>query len=84
MAKRLTLYIMIGLALGIVVGAILHASLAPETVVEISKFFKMITDIFLRMIKMIVAPLVFATLVAGIVHMGDTASLGRVGAKTII
>ena len=84
MAKRLTLYIMIGLVLGIIVGAIMHASLSPETVTEANKFFKMITDIFLRMIKMIVAPLVFATLVAGIVHMGDTASLGRVGAKTIV
>ena len=83
MARRLTLYIMIGLVLGIVVGAVLHSSLAPETVAEVSKWFKMVTDIFLRLIKMIVAPLVFATLVAGIVHMGDTASLGRIGAKTI-
>ena len=83
MAKRLTLYIMIGLVLGIVVGAAMHAFLTPEAVTEANKWFKMITDIFLRLIKMIVAPLVFATLVAGIVHMGDTASLGRVGAKTI-
>ena len=83
MAKRLTLYIMIGLALGIVIGAIMHATMTPEAVTEASKWFKMITDIFLRLIKMIVAPLVFATLVAGIVHMGDTTALGRVGAKTI-
>jgi Na+/H+-dicarboxylate symporter len=84
MAKRLTFFIMIGLVLGILVGAILHGSLPPETIQEINKSFKMITDIFLRMIKMIVAPLVFATLVAGIVHMGDTKSLGRVGGKTMI
>ena len=83
MAKRLTLFIMIGLVLGIVIGAVMHATLSPEAVAEANKLFKMITDIFLRLIKMIVAPLVFATLVAGIVHMGDTASLGRVGAKTI-
>ena len=83
MAKRLTLYIMIGLLLGIAVGAAMHALMTPEAVADASKWFKMITDIFLRLIKMIVAPLVFATLVAGIVHMGDTASLGRVGAKTI-
>ena len=61
----------------------MHATMTPDAVAEANKFFKMITDIFLRLIKMIVAPLVFATLVAGIVHMGDTASLGRVGAKTI-
>ena len=83
MAKKLTLYIMIGLLLGIVVGAIMHGTMTPETIEEVNKYFKMITDIFLRLIKMIVAPLVFATLVAGIVHMGDTAALGRVGGKTI-
>ncbi|MFM9977736.1 MAG: dicarboxylate/amino acid:cation symporter [Sphingomonadaceae bacterium] len=83
MAKRLTLWIMIGLVLGIIVGAVMHASMTPEAIADANKWFKMITDIFLRLIKMIVAPLVFATLVAGIVHMGDTASLGRVGAKTI-
>jgi Na+/H+-dicarboxylate symporter len=83
MAKRLTLYIMIGLVLGIVVGAAMHAGMTPAAVAEANKWFKMVTDIFLRLIKMIVAPLVFATLVAGIVHMGDTKSLGRVGAKTI-
>jgi Na+/H+-dicarboxylate symporter len=83
MAKKLTLYIMIGLVLGIIIGAIMHEVMSPEAITEANKYFKMITDIFLRLIKMIVAPLVFATLVAGIVHMGDTASLGRVGAKTI-
>ena len=83
MARRLTLYIMIGLVLGIVVGAAMHAMLSPGAIVLAGKWLKMITDIFLRLIKMIVAPLVFATLVAGIVHMGDTKSLGRIGAKTI-
>ena len=84
MAKRLTRYIMIGLVLGITVGWILHASIAdPETIKAIGKWLKLVTDIFLRLIKMIIAPLVFATLVSGIVHMGDTASLGRVGLKTM-
>ncbi len=84
MAKRLTLYIMIGLVLGIIVGAILHATITDAGTIEaISKWFKLVTDIFLRLIKMIIAPLVFATLVSGIVHMGDTASLGRVGLKTM-
>jgi Na+/H+-dicarboxylate symporter len=82
-AKRLTLYIMIGLVLGIIVGAILNYALTPESIAELSKWFKLVTDIFLRLIKMIIAPLVFATLVSGIVHMGDTASLGRVGLKTM-
>ncbi len=84
MAKRLTFYIMIGLVLGITVGAILHATIVdPATIEEIGKWFGLVTTIFLRLIKMIIAPLVFATLVSGIVHMGDTASLGRVGLKTM-
>ena len=83
MAKRLTLYIMIGLIAGIVVGAIMHATMDKEAVTAAGKWFGLVTDIFLRLIKMIIAPLVFATLVSGIVHMGDTASLGRVGLKTM-
>ena len=84
MAKRLTFYIMTGLILGIVVGAILHATIAdPGLLEEIGKWFGLVTSIFLRLIKMIIAPLVFATLVSGIVHMGDTSALGRVGLKTI-
>jgi Na+/H+-dicarboxylate symporter len=97
MAKRLTFYIMIGMVLGIIVGSLLHLAYSgsvltpPELMTAeakaaldgIAKYFGLVTDIFLRLIKMIIAPLVFATLVSGIVHMGDTASLGRVGAKTI-
>ena len=84
MAKRLTLYIMIGLVLGIILGAILHSSIADKATLDyIAKYFQLVTDIFLRLIKMIIAPLIFATLVSGIVHMGDTSALGRVGLKTI-
>jgi Na+/H+-dicarboxylate symporter len=82
-AKRLTLYIMIGLVLGLVVGAVLHDALSKETIDEVGKWLGLVTNIFLRLIKMIIAPLVFATLVSGIVHMGDTAALGRVGLKTM-
>ncbi len=98
MAKRLTFYIMMGLILGLVCGAILHFAYAGSLIVEPKdmgeaakasvaewgKYFGLVTDIFLRLIKMIIAPLIFATLVSGIVHMGDTAALGRVGAKTIL
>jgi Na+/H+-dicarboxylate symporter len=42
-----------------------------------------VTDMFLRMFKMIIAPLVFSTLVVGIAHMEDAATIGRVGAKTM-
>ncbi|MFM9851758.1 MAG: dicarboxylate/amino acid:cation symporter [Sphingomonadaceae bacterium] len=85
MAKKLTLYIMICLIAGIIVGAVLHNSLADKVLLkEIAGYFSIVTDVFLRLIKMIIAPLVFSTLVAGIVHMGDTKSLGRIGLRTMI
>jgi Na+/H+-dicarboxylate symporter len=84
MAKRLTLYIMMGLILGIILGAILHNLIAdPAELTKIAGYFSIVTDVFLRLIKMIIAPLVFATLVAGIVHMGDTSALGRIGLRTM-
>src|SRR6185295_19374691 len=46
-------------------------------------YISLITDIFLRLIKMIIAPLVFPTLVVGIAHMGDAKALGRIGLKTM-
>ena len=83
MAKRLTLYIMIGLALGVVVGFVLNQTLDEAGRATVADYLSIVTTIFLRLIKMIIAPLVFATLVSGIAHMGDTAALGRVGARTI-
>ncbi|MBY0520911.1 MAG: dicarboxylate/amino acid:cation symporter, partial [Sphingomonas sp.] len=89
MAKRLTLYIMIGLVLGLVVGWALNTAIAdgtPEATArlkEIASWFSIVTTIFLRLIKMIIAPLVFSTLVVGIAHMGDTGALGRIGARTM-
>ena len=50
---------------------------------QIADALGIVTDIFLRLIKMIIAPLVFSTLVVGIAHMEDTAAIGRVGLKTL-
>jgi Na+/H+-dicarboxylate symporter len=84
MAKRLTLYILIALMLGIIVGFTLNRSITdPVRLTEIGGYFGIVTDVFLRLIKMIIAPLVFGTLVAGIAHMGDTAALGRIGGRSI-
>ena len=89
MAKRLTYYILIGLVLGIVTGLAIHLSLndgspeAAERLKAIAKWFSYGSTMFLRLIKMIIAPLVFATLVQGIAQMGDTAALGRVGGRAV-
>ncbi len=48
------------------------------------QWFSIITDIFLRLIKMIVAPLVFTTLVVGIAKLGDIKTVGRIGGKTML
>ena len=78
---RLTLYTGIGLVLGILVGAVLHGQAAgPAEAKEIAGYFTLATDIFLRLIKMIIAPLVFATIVSGIASFGDTRAVGRVAA----
>ena len=50
---------------------------------SIADYLSIVTALFLRLIKMIIAPLVFSTLVAGIAHMGDVAALGRVGVRSL-
>lgn len=89
MAKRLTLYILVGLALGLVLGLVLNVWLDDGTpagatrATEVAGYFSIVTTLFLRLIKMIIAPLVFATLVSGIAQMGDTRALGRIGARSL-
>ena len=85
MAKRLTLYILIGMALGLLVGLLLNTTYAAgdPTLAAIADYLKLLPDVFLKLIKMIIAPLVFATIVTGIAGMGDSAALGRIGAKAL-
>jgi len=73
--KKLTRYILLSLGLGILVGV-----LFPEFSVKLSPLAVM----FLNMVKMIIAPLLFATLVIGIAGHGNIKSLGKIGVKTII
>jgi len=56
---------------------------SPEAINAFAEQLSILTDIFLRLIKMIIAPLVFSTLVVGIARMGDSATVGRIGAKTM-
>ena len=54
-----------------------------KTQTEMAGYFKILSDIFLRLIKMIVAPLVLTTLTVGIAHLGGGAAVGRIGARTM-
>jgi Na+/H+-dicarboxylate symporter len=84
MNKNFTLYILAAMILGILAGFFIHEYVPDPKKLEVwASNFKIVTDVFLRLIKMIIAPLVFATLVAGIAHFGDTSALGRVGLKTM-
>lgn len=83
MLRRLGNPIVIAMVVGIVVGAICHNQLDPATAKQVAGYFSIITDVFIRLIRMIIGPLVFSTLVVGIAHMGDASSLGRIGARTL-
>jgi Na+/H+-dicarboxylate symporter len=84
-SQRLTLVIFIGMLLGIAVGYACHALWPdPQTAKTIAGYISLFTDIFLRLIKMIIAPLVFTTLVVGVAHMGDTKAVGRIGGKAML
>jgi Na+/H+-dicarboxylate symporter len=82
--NRLTTLIMIAMVLGIIVGYACNTLAgSPAETKEIASYFGILTDIFLRLIKMIIAPLVFATLVVGLAGMGDSKTVGRIGAKAL-
>jgi Na+/H+-dicarboxylate symporter len=84
MSKRFTYWIVGGMILGAVVGYILYTAIPdPKAAALVGGYFSIITDLFLRLIKMIIAPLVFSMLVVGIAHMGDTESIGRIGLKAM-
>ncbi|MCG9054797.1 dicarboxylate/amino acid:cation symporter [Laribacter hongkongensis] len=80
-SKRLTLWILFALVAGVVSGYVIHHS-ASGWAHAFAGYISLLTDIFLRLIKMIIAPLVFGTLVVGIARMGDSSTIGRVGIKT--
>jgi Na+/H+-dicarboxylate symporter len=64
--------------------ALSAAAPTKSTIEEISDYLKILTDIFLRLVKMIIAPLVFSTLVVGIAKLGDMKTVGRVGGRALL
>ena len=81
-SRPLTLYILVAMILGIIVGYACNKAFPDkQTAATISGYISLVTDLFLRLIKMIIAPLVFSTLVVGIAHMGDSKTVGRIGAE---
>lgn len=89
--NRQTRYVVIALVLGVIVGEILNlvfaggktAGLHPA-LARLVEVFTVLTDIFLRLVKMIIAPLVFSTLVVGIAKMGNIQTVGRIGVRALL
>lgn len=82
--NRLFYYILIGLALGVIVGQSVYSLCSKEMAAAVAENIGLLGNIFIRLIQMIVAPLVFCTIVVGVSKMGDTKMVGRVGAKAML
>ncbi len=83
-SNRLTLFIVIAMVAGAILGYFVHEKYDEATIAEFSKNIKLFTTIFLRLVQMIIAPLVFTTLVVGIAKLGDLKTVGRVGGKALL
>jgi Na+/H+-dicarboxylate symporter len=82
--SKLTWYILGAMILGIVVGYFVNTNCEASTRKVFADNIKLLTTIFLRMVQMIIAPIVFCTLVVGIAKLGDMKTVGRVGGKAMI
>lgn len=77
-------YILLALIFGIMAGQLVHSFCSLKTITIVSENIKLLGTIFIRLIQMIVAPLVFCTIVVGISKMGDMKMVGRVGGKAML
>ena len=82
--NRLTIFIIIAMLAGVLLGYVIHKNSTPEFIAKFSTNIKLLTTIFLRLVQMIIAPLVFSTLVVGIAKLGDLKTVGRIGGKALL
>lgn len=80
LTRNIFLALIIGIGLGFICNVYQDAPLSKGIV----EYTPLLSDIFLNLVKMIIAPLVFATLVVGVAKLGDIKSVGRIGGKTMI
>jgi Na+/H+-dicarboxylate symporter len=83
MNRLFTTFVVAAMVLGVLAGAAIHQWASPAQAKAVADNLSIVTDVFLRLIKMIIAPLVFSTLVSGIAHMEDAGAVGRVGVKAL-
>ncbi len=82
--NKLTIYILVAMLIGAILGFVIHENTGTEFQVSFGKNIKLLTSIFLKLVQMIIAPLVFCTLVVGIAKLGDIKTVGRVGGKALL
>lgn len=82
--KNLTVQILIAMILGAILGIIIHQTKSVEFATSFSKSIKLLATIFIRLVQMIIAPLVFTTLVVGIAKLGNLTTVGRIGGKAML
>lgn len=82
--NRLNIYIVAAMLLAFIVGSIVHEFTSPAFITPFSTNIKLLGTIFIRLVQMIIAPLVFCTLVVGIAKLGDIKTVGRVGGKALL
>src|SRR5450830_58858 len=76
--------ILIAMLLGIFIGYMIFLNFPDKAMAtKVAGYISIVSDIFLRLIKMLIGPLVFSTLVVGIAHMGDASAVGRVFGKAL-
>jgi Na+/H+-dicarboxylate symporter len=81
--SNLTIFILAAMVLGATLGAIIHNNCTVEAAASFSSYIKILATVFIRLVQMIIAPLVFTTLVVGIAKLGDINTVGRIGGKAL-
>jgi len=78
------MYILLAMVLGVGAGYLVYTQASDAYRNSFSTNIKLLSNIFIRLVQMIIAPLVFSTLVVGIAKLGDLKTVGRVGGKAIL
>jgi Na+/H+-dicarboxylate symporter len=80
---NLTTQILIAMILGAIIGVFVHQNYEADAAKTFSGYIKLLATLFIRLVQMIIAPLVFTTLVVGIAKLGDIKAVGRIGGKAM-
>ncbi len=81
--SNLTFQILIAMIFGAILGVYIHNTYSLDFAKEFSDKIKILATVFIRLVQMIIAPLVFTTLVVGIAKLGDVKTVGRIGGKAL-